>query len=246
MKDFDFVDPQTTPFVEPCSRGELPHLYKEGGTYFVTFRLWDAVAPRPGETGAQPGRLHYQPHQGDPSPCGAGVPPASAEMVEPKEIAESSEPPLRLGSCLLAQPAIADLVQSAVRHFDGQRYRLLAWCVMPNHVHVVVQPLGVHSPSAILHSWKSFTAHKINKILGRTGAVWERESFDHLVRSLEHLELFIAYVEANPVEAGLCQSARAWPWSSAKFKACGAGVPPAFAPDAAGTAAPQYKGPARE
>lgn len=248
MKVYEFVDPRTTPFEEPRSRSELPHLYKEGGTYFVTFRLWDAVAPCPKETHAQPGPLHHN----SLSACGASVPPASAERSvsaekrNPKEIAASSEPPLRLGSCLLAQPAIAELVQSALRHFDGQRYRLLAWCVMPNHVHVVLQPLGDHSPSDVLHSWKSFTAHKINGTLGRTGPLWERESFDHLARSIESLELFIAYVEANPVEAGLCKSASDWPWSSAWFKrlkSCGAGVPPALDVDAAGTAAPQHHNP---
>lgn len=248
MEPVEFLDPRTTPFVEPRSRGELPHLYKEGGTYFVTFRLWDAVTPRRTEPEKQPGRLHHNnPAQVSGSGvCGAGVPPASDAKADAQEIAISSEPPLRMGSCLLADPAMADLVEGALRHFHGQRYHLLAWCVMPNHVHVVFQPLGDHSPSDILHSWKSFTAHRINRILGRRGAVWERESFDHLVRSIEHLEKFIAYVEANPVEAGLCMSPGDWPWSSARFKVCGAGVPPATAEAAAGTAALQYKGPAGE
>jgi REP element-mobilizing transposase RayT len=192
MSDFEFVDPRTTPFVEPRSRGELPHLYKEFGTYFVTFRLWDAVIP------------------GQPAPKAAAW-----RNLTPREILDSSEPALQAGSCLLAENTVAELVQRALLHFDGVRYCLLAWCIMPNHVHVIFQPFGEWSPSSILHTWKSFTSHEANKLLGRKGRLWERETFDHLIRSVDDLERFIAYVERNPVEARLCHSPSLWRWSSA-------------------------------
>jgi REP element-mobilizing transposase RayT len=73
-------------------------------------------------------------------------------------------------------------VADALRHFDGERYRLVAWCVMPNHVHAVVQPAAGHVLEEIVHSWKSFTAHQANKLLGRTGPFWMAEAYDHLVR----------------------------------------------------------------
>jgi len=140
------------------------------------------------------------------------------------EIAALSEPPLRLGSCILARPEAATLVQNSIRFFDGERYALAAWCVMPNHAHAVFTALGGHDPSDILHSWKSYTSHQMNKMLRLSGSRWEEESFDHLIRSLEHFEAFVRYVENNPVAAGLCQSPEDWLYSSAYR---GAGVPPA-------------------
>ena len=103
---------------------------------------------------------------------------------------------------------VAEVVANALRHFDGKRYRLLAWCVMPNHVHAVLQPMGDHDLPAILHSWKSFTAHAINKLLGRSGPVWQSEYYDHLVRDQQDLIHHVAYVRENPVVAGL----RGWKW----------------------------------
>ena len=200
----NFVDPRSTPFVQIQSRGELPHLYKDGGFYFVTFRLLDAVV------------LNNKP-----------IDKKMLQKMKPAEVASLSEPPLRLGSCVLARPEIGSLVQDALRFFHGERYHLAAWCVMPNHVHAIFAALAEHTPANILHSWKSFTSHRINVILGRHGSVWERESFDHLIRNVEHLEGFIDYVEKNPLVAGLCNSPKDWPYSSCSTGNCGAGVPPA-------------------
>ncbi len=173
---------------------------------------------------------------------GAGVPPAflqtAGETPAPRkdeDIAASTEPPLTLGACILRDPTMAGIVRDALRHFDGKRYHLHAWCIMPNHVHVVVTPWGEHALSSILHSWKSFTAHVINKERKARGEVWERESFDHLVRSPDSLIRFVAYVDRNPVEAGLCSEPEQWRFSS-RGAGSGAGVPPADI--AAGTAAP--------
>ncbi len=160
----------------------------------------------------------------------------------PRAIAESSEPPLTLGACILRDAALAGIVRDALLHFDGRRYHLHAWCIMPNHVHAVVTPWGEHTLSEILHSWKSFTAHAINKARGTRGDVWERESFDHLLRSSESLCRFVDYVEQNPVEAGLCADPEQWPFSSCR-SCSGAGVPPASSNHAAGTAAPPFHPP---
>jgi type I restriction enzyme R subunit/putative DNA methylase len=183
------ADPRKTPFAPLKSRGELPHLYKEGGVYFVTFRLADAV-------------------DRDAAPI---VIPEDATC---EDIARAAEPPLRAGSCVLARRDIAELVQNALRHFEGQRYLLVAWCVMLNHVHAIFGPLAGHTPSQILQSWKGFTARRANQILGKSGPFWERESFDHLIRNERGLEWFTDYVHRNPVQAGLCDNAREWPYSS--------------------------------
>ncbi len=223
----EFVDPRKTHFVELKSRGELPHLYKEGGSYFVTFRLFDAVTPRR--------KAVYVPRAGGtPAPQNqAGETPGPQSVarggnrqgwtpdLDVAAIAEASEIPLRLGSCLLARPEIAALTESALRHFQDDRYHLAAWCVMPNHVHAIFTPTNGWEPASILHSWKSFTAHQTNKLLRRRGTLWERESFDHLIRNVGHFDAFIRYVEDNPVKAGLCKAPEEWPWSSARFRSGG-------------------------
>jgi REP element-mobilizing transposase RayT len=142
-------------------------------------------------------------------------PKSVARGLTPEEVFSSVEPPLALGSCLLKIPEIAGLVQEALTHFEGDRYFLSNWCIMPNHVHIVVSPLGQHRLSAIIHSWKSYTSHQINKKLGRKGSVWEAESFDHLIRSAQALEHLMNYTESNPVAAGLCRCPADWPFSSA-------------------------------
>jgi len=132
-----------------------------------------------------------------------------------EEVAAESEPLLRTGSCELNRPDIAEMVQNSIRYFDKDRYLLHAWCLMGNHVHVVYTARGESTPKVIHHSWKSFTAHKANQILGTTGEFWEAESFDHLVRSVEDLEWYMEYTELNPVTAGFCKRREEWKWSSA-------------------------------
>jgi len=141
-----------------------------------------------------------------------------------KELIDSCETPLKLGSCALEDPLIASIVQDALMHFEGRRYHLSAWCIMPNHVHVIVSPIDKWCLSKILYSWKSFTAKESNRLLGRTGTFWERESFDHLIRTTDHWQAFAQYIAQNPVEAGLCSRPEDWPFSH-----CGAGFQPAEA-----------------
>jgi REP element-mobilizing transposase RayT len=88
-----------------------------------------------------------------------------------------------------------------MRYFDGDRYNLDEFVVMPNHAHALVTPLGAHLLSLILRSWKSYTAKKINASLGRSGAFWQKESFDHIVRSAASLEKFRQYIRDNPKDA---------------------------------------------
>jgi putative transposase len=95
---------------------------------------------------------------------------------------------------------------------------LLAWCLMPNHVHVVIEILGNYSLSAIMRSWKSFTARRANVQLGRSGPFWHADYFDRFIRDDEHLARTIEYVEQNPVKAGLAGIAIDWLWSSARLR----------------------------
>ncbi|MBL8885063.1 MAG: transposase [Phycisphaerales bacterium] len=112
------------------------------------------------------------------------------------------------GSCALRQPGIAEMVANALRFFDGDRYELHAWCIMPNHVHAVLKSSPAHDISKILLSWKGFTGDQYRKSTSTRGEFWQKESYDHIVRDKEDLANQIRYVLNNPKKAGLVD----WPW----------------------------------
>jgi len=121
------------------------------------------------------------------------------------------------GECHLRCPEIATLVCQALLRFHRQRYRLREWCVMPNHVHVVVNLFKGFPPGDVVKSWKTFTAREANLLLGRTGRFWAREYHDRRIRNSEHLKRATAYIRNNPVKAGLRERPEDWPWSSASW-----------------------------
>ncbi len=109
-------------------------------------------------------------------------------------------------------------MHDSLLHFDGQRYKLIAWVVMPNHVHAVVElhpdvPLG-----KLMHSWKGYVACMANRILNRTGQFWMDEYHDRKVRDDTHLNNAIRYIEYNPVRAKLVSKQTDWPYSSAGLR----------------------------
>jgi REP element-mobilizing transposase RayT len=183
------------------SRGYLPHF--DGGEVFqsITFRLNDSM----------PQELLTK---------------WKAELVRESERVEDK---LRwrieayldqgCGACYLSNLHVAKMVQNALLHFDGDRYRLSAWVLMPNHVHLLVAPCLAHSLSNIMHSIKSYTAQEANKILKRKGRFWFEDYFDRYIRNAKHFENAVTYIESNPVRAGLCHTAREWRFSSAWHRA---------------------------
>jgi len=110
-------------------------------------------------------------------------------------------------------------VENALLHFDGQRYQMLAWCVMPNHVHALIESREGFPVPALLQVWKSFTARKANRVLNRAGTLWQRDYHDRYIRNTEHFLDAIGYIEGNPVKAGLISRPQEWPFSSARFRA---------------------------
>lgn len=182
----------------------LPHWTKPGGIYSVTFRLADTLPQRK----LQEWRREHEDILQTAQYVGRTL--SFTERMRLQKLHESLDVHLDAGygACFLRRADIAELVTEALRYFDGDRYRLFAWCVMPNHVHVVLQLREAWMLSHILHSWKSFTAKKANTILGRTGAFWQAEYYDHLVRDEEDLLRCVEYVWYNPDDAGLCE----WRW----------------------------------
>ncbi|MFN5580620.1 MAG: (E)-4-hydroxy-3-methylbut-2-enyl-diphosphate synthase [Akkermansiaceae bacterium] len=117
------------------------------------------------------------------------------------------------GSCLFNNNQNAELVANALKHFDGTRYDLLAWCIMPNHVHVILKLAKGEELDKILHSWKSFTSHEINKLNGTSGSIWQKESYDHLIRDGKDFRNQIDYVLNNPTKAGFSN----WQWTGCAY-----------------------------
>jgi REP element-mobilizing transposase RayT len=157
----------------------------------------------------------------------AGAPKTDAEQKAATEFRRRTEDYLDTGhgECLLRRPEIAVVVENALLHFDRQRYRLLAWYVMPNHVHALIETTEGWPLDGVLHSWKSFTSHEANRILQRQGEIWQREYLDRYIRNAEHFEAALRYIEENPVKAGLARIMTDWPWSSARFRVGRAAVP---------------------
>lgn len=122
------------------------------------------------------------------------------------------------GACWLHRPEIARLIEGAMFHFDPERYRLLAWCIMPNHVHALIETKEGFPLDEVLHSWKSYTSKEANKLVGRRREFWQREYLDRYVRHAEHYLAVLSYIEENPVKAGLAKLKTEWPWSSAKYR----------------------------
>jgi len=118
------------------------------------------------------------------------------------------------GAVLLSHPAVAELVERSLLHFDIDRYKLHAWSIMPNHVHVLVTPVPGQTLSAITHSWKSFSAKKANALLCRGGTFWAPEYFDRAIRDAAHYQNALGYIAMNPVKAGLRDKSEDWRFSS--------------------------------
>jgi REP element-mobilizing transposase RayT len=180
------------------SRDYLPHFDQPGLIQAITFRLADALPAEKIQRWAQ-------------------------ELAHAPDLTREVEQKRRMeawidaghGACWLREDAMAQIVEDALLHFDGSRYRLLVWTIMPNHVHALIEPLAGWPLSGLVQSWKTWTARKINQHLERTGPVWQREYHDRYIRDADHGANVTRYIEQNPVKAGLCAEAKAWRWGSA-------------------------------
>lgn len=180
----------------------LPHWTSTDAIYAVCFRLANSL-PREVMADWQCKRTDWC------APCsGDSVPPPSGHGRRSLSLDVESYLDAGNGACWLRQRRIARVVADALHRFDGIRYQLLAWCIMPNHVHVVVEPLHGHLLPAILKSWKGYSGRQANQMLNLCGAFWQPEYYDHLIRSTADLACAVEYVMKNPVRAGL----KNWPW----------------------------------
>ncbi len=198
------LSPERYNSVHIRSRGYLPHWELDDAVYFITYRLQDSL-PR-----------HVlacldQDSQTIIRLVTRGNKPTAIQNAEIRRLVGlriDQDLDLGYGACHLRNGDAADAVIENLHHFDGRLYELLVWCVMPNHVHVMVRLFRGDDLDKMLHSWKSYTANRVNTIVGRQGPLWEREYFDRTIRGAEDFVDTRAYVLNNPGKAGL----QNWRW----------------------------------
>jgi putative transposase len=177
----------------------LPHWRQEGATYFVTFRLEDSL-PQAKLKELDGLRREWMQRY-----------PARQSRHALEELARLTSQRVEswldqgMGSCLLRRLELAAHVIGAMHHFDGQRYELGAYVVMPNHVHAILRPTQCRTKplEVVLKSWKQFSSHRIHEQVGGSGSLWQEESYDRIIRDCEHLDRCLQYIAANPRKAGL-------------------------------------------
>ncbi|WP_018970366.1 methionine synthase [Rubritalea marina] len=220
--DFKFFDEEQS---IKKRQQHLPHWFQKGATYAVTFRLDDALPQSV---------IHA--YRAEKDELQTRITKAIADSDEEltarleqhkdasyrSHIEESLD--LGHGRAEMKDPEAAQIVADAIQHFDGDRYDLSAWCVMSNHVHLLITPREGHELSEILRSIKLFSARKLNEHAGTSGTLWKKEYYDHIVRDEEDFWNQYDYILSNPSKIGLDH----YPFVSGKFKSdnhdpCGAG-----------------------
>jgi type I restriction enzyme R subunit len=200
----------------------LPHWSQSGTITFITWRTWDSMPDHVIRMWLAERDEWLRENGINPSAILANATRAGEPHAEREEYNIEALPPEHRrrfrqylsdrwndhldalhGECVLRRPELGAVVVESLRHFDGERYRLTDFVVMPNHVHLLA---AFPDESAMLtqcESWKHYTAVKINRILGRVGRFWQQDGFDHLVRSDEQFSYLRRYIAENPSRAGL-------------------------------------------
>jgi len=202
---FDPISPLTQDF-EAYQR-HLPHWRAAGRCYFVTFRLRDSIpaavlAEMRAEAQTWQKRLaevvRIQP---------GGLPPEEWAAWQDFQQVQVRKLELVLdegrGECLLRLPDHQQSLVKALHHFEGTRCEMLAYAIMPNHAHVLCRPIGEHTMESLTRSWKRHSGDRIHRRLGRSGSLWQEESFDRLIRDAAHYRQAVRYIAKNPLKARL-------------------------------------------
>lgn len=204
--ELQFFDPASEVFI---THRKLPHWEQPGAVYFITFRTQDSL-PKDVISRMRTERCLWLRARGiAPDDPGWRVALAQLSVAEKKayhaaftnrwfDLLDEGH-----GECVLRRPALSQIVADSLRFFDGDRYLMKSFVVMPNHVHLLAQFPTEGGMKAQCESWKRFTATAINRALRRQGYFWEGESFDHLVRSEEQYYHLLRYIAENPGKARL-------------------------------------------
>ncbi|MFN0076751.1 MAG: transposase [Prosthecobacter sp.] len=199
----------------------MPHWRVLGCCYFTTFRLRDSVPPEIWAEMKAAAKVWAK-------RLAVGTLRAE-EWAAWQDFQQTQLRKLELvldegrGECLLRQPEHREVIVAALHHFEGTRCEMLAYAIMPNHVHVLCRPLGQHALESLTRSWKRHSSDRIHRRLGRSGSFWQEESFDRVVRDAEHYRRVVRYIAMNPAKAGL-KPADATVWMHPKIVEANAGT----------------------
>ncbi|NQT89552.1 hypothetical protein HQ560_22475 [bacterium] len=222
---------------ETYTRRHLPHWYVPGAVHFVTFRLAGAIPVHVLEALREDRARSLELDQAKDHDASYSATKAHGRFFERYDAYVDTHRDV----AFLAVPEVAAMVRASLYHRHRTVFGLIAYCIMPNHVHALFQPLGEHAPhrgdrrpachepdaspaerrdeqsplARIMQGLKSFTAHEANRILQRRGQFWQSESYDHWVRLDESLERIVDYINWNPVSAGRVKERHEWLWGSA-------------------------------
>jgi len=184
--------------------GALPHWYRKNATYSITFRLADSFPVsvlndyrKEKETLQE--RLLVAEKEGNKKL--ADQLRVEVGLLYSKRIESVLDQ--GLGEAWMKDPEIAKIIETSILHFAGEKYDLGAWCIMPNHVHLLLSPKDGYELSDILHSIKRHSAAEANKALGRSGEFWQKESYDHILRDSDDYWNQRSYILRNPKSAKL-------------------------------------------
>ena len=213
-------------------RRNLPHIQIAGATFFVTFHLAGSL-PKQMLQQYRAEKLQFEKEKSHLSRS-----QKDKHLAWRRQWFQNLEKTLdnaENGPVWLKDDRIAKEVANSLHYRDGKVYRLDAYCIMANHVHVVFAPLtkqsskidAINCPehqaqtnslcyntlSSIMQSLKGYTARKVNSLLGRNGSLWQHESYDHVIRDENEWRRIITYVLNNPVKAGLVDTWEEWRWN---------------------------------
>ena len=170
----------------------LPHWHQDGKTQFVTFRLADSIP----QSKIEELKVYKQEWmKAHPFPWSQEVQEEYNHniLVKCDRWIDAG-----YGSCILKRPDIRKIVEDALLFYDGKRYIIHCYVIMPNHVHVLLTPIDGHNVTSVFSRVKGFSAHSINKVLGQKGTIWQPGIFDRIVRNLNNFLHYIVYIQNNP------------------------------------------------
>ncbi len=192
------METDETAFYSPLKETEytfkdnLPHAHQKGVYQYVTFRLADSL---PKSVCQELNTRLEKFKEMNPTPW------TSETLYQYRNLIGKLESRLLdkgYGSCILKNPSIRAIVEKAIHHNDGKKYDLLAYVIMPNHVHLLIRLREEYTVTSIIQPLKSFTAHQINKESGHKGPIWMKRYYDRMVRNPATLEHYIKYISCNP------------------------------------------------
>ena len=209
MRELHFFDPNGEVGVLERT---LPHWSQSGVVCFISFRTFDSMPSSEIERFHADRRHWLRCHRIDPDFEDWRSELEELSQTEQGEFYRTFSKRWHAsldsgwGACLLARPELSKIVSDSMLFFDGNRYELTDFVVMPHHCHLLVAFEDGDQMLAQCENWKRYTARAINQMVGRTGKFWQQDGFDHLVRSVEQFEHFRRYIANNPVKANLSQT----------------------------------------